>query len=156
MAINLAEELSEDAIITNAPATDWRDALSYAGKALVASGVTTAAYTAEMIAAVEELGPYIVIAPGLALAHSRPSPAVLRAGLSWVSLQTPIEFGHAANDPVSLVVGLAAPDHESHIEVMSALAGVLADGDRMKELTAAGTPARVRELLASYADADDA
>jgi PTS system ascorbate-specific IIA component len=152
MAINLADELSESAIITNAPATDWRSALTFAGEALVASGVTTAAYTAEMIAAVEELGPYIVIAPGLALAHSRPSPAVLRAGLSWVSLETPIEFGHAVNDPVSLVIGLAAPDHESHIEVMSALAGVLADDDRMKALAAADTPARVRGLLASYAD----
>lgn len=150
MVINLAEELSESAILTNVPARDWRDALSYAGQALVASGVTTGEYTSEMIAAVEELGPYIVIAPGLALAHSRPSPAVLRAGLSWVSLEHPVEFGHATNDPVSLVIGLAAPDHESHLQVMSALAGVLADEDRMNELAGADSPARVRELLDSY------
>lgn len=151
MAINLADELSESAILTNVPARDWREALSYAGEALVASGVTTEEYTSEMIAAVEELGPYIVIAPGLALAHSRPSPAVLRAGISWVSLEHPIEFGHATNDPVTLVVGLAAPDHDSHLRVMSALAGILADEGRMNELAGAESPARVRELLDSYA-----
>ena len=151
MGINLADELSENAILINAPASDWREALTYAGAALVASGVTTEEYTAEMITAVEELGPYIVISPGFALAHSRPSPAVLRAGLSWVSLERPIEFGHSTNDPVTLVVGLAAPDHDSHIEIMSALAEILADDDRMKELAGADTPSQLRTLLDSYA-----
>ncbi|GEK80007.1 PTS sugar transporter subunit IIA [Agrococcus baldri] len=151
--MNLADALPETAIRTLARAEDWQAAVRLAGDRLVASGVTSDAYTGEMLAAIDEHGPYIVIAPGFALAHSRPSPAVLRTGISWVSLAEPVPFGHAVNDPVRLVVGLAATDHDGHIEIMSALAGVLADESALEALLAADSPALVRELLARHAPA---
>ncbi|HEU4808481.1 MAG TPA: PTS sugar transporter subunit IIA, partial [Homoserinimonas sp.] len=148
------DELAEASIMTDATATDWRAAIALAGGALVAGGATTEAYTSEMIAAVEDLGPYIVVAPGLAIAHSRPSPAVLRAGLSWVGLQEPVEFGHPTNDPVSLIVGLAAPDHDGHISTMSALAAVLSDPDAFAQLKSAESAERVREILNRFSSTD--
>jgi PTS system ascorbate-specific IIA component len=151
VALNLAEALSS--IDTQAEAADWRAAIRLAGAGLVAGGATTDVYTDEMIAAVEKHGPYIVIAPGIALAHSRPSPAVLTGGLSWVSLASPVEFGNAANDPVTLVIGLAAVDHNAHLEVMSALAGVLSDSSAMERLNAATTPDDVRAVLGEVAAA---
>ena len=111
--------LPDGAFLLDVPATDWKDAIRLAGKGLVAAGFTTDAYTDQMIETVEKMGPYIVIAPGLALAHSRPSEAVLKTGLSWVRLSTPVKFGNKANDPVSLVIGLAGHDENEH---MSAIA----------------------------------
>ncbi|TDW31105.1 PTS sugar transporter subunit IIA [Cryobacterium psychrophilum] len=151
MAFNLTEALSS--IVTQANAADWRAAIRLAGDGLAASGATTETYTDEMIAAVEKHGPYIVIAPGVALAHSRPSPAVLTGGLSWVSLATPVEFGNAANDPVNLVIGLAAVDHDAHLQVMRALAGVLSNSSAMERLRAASTPDDVRAVLGDLAAA---
>ncbi|WP_104099164.1 PTS sugar transporter subunit IIA [Cryobacterium sp. M96] len=151
MALNLAEALAS--IETQAEAADWRTAIRLAGAGLVAGGATTDAYTDEMIAAVEKHGPYMVIAPGIALAHSRPSPAVLTGGLSWVSLATPVEFGNAANDPVTLVIGLAAKDHAAHLAVMQALAGVLSNSVAMKRLAVAGTADEVRAVLGELAAA---
>nr|WP_241428945.1 PTS sugar transporter subunit IIA [Agrococcus sp. ARC_14] len=142
--------MPEAAIGTLAHAEDWRAAVRLAGDRLVATGVTTDDYTEQMLAAIDEHGPYIVIAPGFALAHSRPSAAVLRTGISWLSLAEPVPFGHAVNDPVRLVVGLAAVDHDGHIEIMSALAAVLADDAVLAELLAADSPATVRELLAQH------
>mgnify|MGYP002377044785 CR=1 FL=1 len=133
-----------------AHANDWRHAVTIAGDALVASGSTTHAYTDAMIDAINELGPYIVIAPGLALAHARPSESVLHTGLSWVGLAEPVEFGHATNDPVTLVIGLAATDQEGHVGIMSSLAGVLADPDAMSRLAAATHVSEVRSLLGEY------
>jgi PTS system ascorbate-specific IIA component len=101
--------------------TSWRESFEVAGAGLVDSKRTVAAYTQEMIQAFEELGPYMVIAPGIALAHGRPSESVIETGLSLVTLSTPIEFGSESNDPVSLVIGLAATDHDSHIDLMAAL-----------------------------------
>jgi PTS system ascorbate-specific IIA component len=140
--------LPDEAVRLRVPATDWRDAVRYAGAALTAAGITQAAYTEEMIATVEQLGPYIVIAPGIALAHSRPSPSVNHAGISWVTLATPVEFGNADNDPVSLVVGLAAVDHDGHIDLMAALAETLADEIRLPKALAATTPEALRAALA--------
>lgn len=147
----LADSLPESAIRTKAVVNDWRAAIRAAGELLVSEGITTDAYTDEMIATVDELGPYIVIAPGFALAHSRPSPAVLRSGLSWLSLASPVEFGSAENDPVRLVVALAATDHDAHIQTMSLLAGALADEALLTRLLDADTAASVRTLLAEAA-----
>ncbi|WOQ17095.1 PTS sugar transporter subunit IIA [Raineyella sp. W15-4] len=148
MALDLSTALPDAAVKLGFPAADWRAAVIAAGDALVSSGATTDRYTQEMVAAIDRLGPYIVIAPGIAIAHARPSDAVLRSGLSWVRLEVPVAFGHAHNDPVGLVIGLAARDHEDHLEVMSALAGALADRGLSAALATADTPARVRELLA--------
>ncbi|GAB3521004.1 PTS sugar transporter subunit IIA [Arthrobacter monumenti] len=149
MALNLAEELSS--ITTNVTASDWMEAIRLAGSGLVAGGVATDDYTDQMIAAVEEHGPYIVIAPGVALAHARPSEAVLKEGLSWVSLASPIEFGHKANDPVSLVIGLAALNHTSHIELLKAIAAVLSNPAARRRLDAATSKEEVRSILTDLA-----
>jgi len=149
-AATLGRMLPDNAIAIAARADDWRDAVRAAGAALVASGATTDAYTDEMIATVEALGPYIVIAPGIALAHSRPSPAVLRAGMSLVTLARPVAFGHKANDPVSLVIGLAAPDAEGHVQALATLAEFLVDEDRRAAMLRATSPVSIRALIAEY------
>ncbi|MGO1544726.1 MAG: PTS sugar transporter subunit IIA [Gulosibacter sp.] len=135
------------AIQFNANASDWRAAIRISGDLLVSSGATTDEYTEAMVKTVEELGPYMVIAPGFALAHARPSEAVKQTGLSWVKLAEPVEFGSAANDPVDLVVGLAALDHDSHIQIMSKLAGVLANSEVLARLRASTDPEEIRAAL---------
>lgn len=142
--------LPDEAIIIGATVKDWRDAVRVAGRGLVASGATTDAYTDEMIATVESLGPYIVIAPGIALAHSRPSPAVRQLGLSLVTLDPPVPFGHPANDPVSLVIGLAAPEAEGHVNALATLAEFLTDEGRRSALLGAADPATVHALFAAW------
>lgn len=141
--------LPDSSFALDVPASDWHDAIRKAGDRLVASGFTTDAYTDQMIETVEKMGPYIVIAPGLALAHSRPSDAVLGTGLSWVRLSTPVEFGNKANDPVSLVIGLAGRDEQEHLQVMSAIAGALTNKEKTAKLAQAQTPEQVRSILES-------
>ena len=139
--------LPDSVFLLDVKAKEWRDAIRLAGRGLVAGGFTTDAYTDEMISTVEKLGPYIVIAPGLALAHSRPSAAVKATGLSWVRLCEPVAFGSKANDPVSLVIGLAGRDENEHVGVMSAIAGALVDPAKTAELKTAATPAEIRAIL---------
>lgn len=113
---------------------DWRQAITAAGQLLVAGDYTTEAYTQEMIHAVETLGPYIVVAPGLALAHSRPAPSVLKTGLSLVTLAEPVNFGSEENDPVDIVFGLCATDNQNHIQIISQLVQFLDDQSNIELL----------------------
>jgi ascorbate PTS system EIIA or EIIAB component len=145
--MSLSTWLPEGAIRIRAEASDWREAVRLSGEALTEAGAADPAYTDEMIRTIEELGPYIVIAPGFALAHSRPSPAVRRAGLSWITLREPVSFGSAKNDPVDVVVGLAALDHEGHLEMMSELARVVSDPERLAALRAARSEDEARGVL---------
>jgi PTS system ascorbate-specific IIA component len=126
---------------------DWRSAIRVAGDALIDSQAATADYTEQMIANVDGNGPYIVLAPGLAFAHARPSSAVLKTGMSWVRPARPVAFGHESNDPVTLVVALAATDSSSHTQAVTALARVLSDPATTEALQQAGSAATVLDLL---------
>ncbi len=143
----LDQALGEGSIRLKQNCLNWKESFQVAGSALVESKRTTEDYIQEMIQAFEELGPYMVIAPGIALAHGRPSDSVLETGLSLVTLSNPIEFGHSSNDPVSLVIGLAAVDHDSHVDLMSALAELLMSEDKVTLLLNATNESEVRSYL---------
>jgi PTS system ascorbate-specific IIA component len=72
-----------------------------------------------------ELGPYCVIAPGIALLHARPEDGVKKACLSLITLKKPVPFGHSTNDPVDVVFTLGARNKEDHIEALAELADYL-------------------------------
>lgn len=65
--------------------------------------------------------------------------------MSWVRLTAPVPFGHKTNDPVDLVVALAATDAGAHNTAMADLAKLLGNPDKRAALTVASTP---DELLA--------
>ncbi len=147
MSSVLEQALGQGSIKLQQSCVSWKETFELAGLGLVESSRTTSAYTNEMIQAFEELGPYMVIAPGIALAHGRPSEAVLATGLSLVTLSTPVVFGSIANDPVSLVIGLAAVDHDSHIDLMAALSELLMSEDTVNFLLKATNESQVRSYL---------
>ncbi|MEY4367225.1 MAG: hypothetical protein RLZ28_640 [Actinomycetota bacterium] len=121
MDVRLAAAFRPESVLLQRSASSWREAIALAGEGLVSAGVATDLYTQAMIDVVEENGPYIVIAPGFALAHARPSAEVLRWGMSLVTLAEPVEFGAGSNDPVSVVVGVAAQDKNQHVEALKLL-----------------------------------
>lgn len=120
-------------------ARDCRDAIQKAADVLIDKGSITQGYVDEMNAAFDELGPYFVLAPGMAFAHSRPSASVLKTALSMVTLKEPVRFGNEANDPVFLVCVIASTDAQEHVDQLKRIARFLADGDHVQMLKDART-----------------
>ncbi|WP_322806300.1 PTS sugar transporter subunit IIA [Thermanaerothrix sp.] len=137
-----------ETIALRVPATDWEEAVRAAGRLLVASGAAEPRYIDGMIRTVRELGPYIVIAPGIALPHARPEEGALREGYALVTLAQPINFGNPDNDPVQVVIAFCAPDASTHLESLRALAERLGQPDFVPRLLAAQTPQEVLSWLA--------
>ena len=117
----MEEFVSRNKIAANIEAADYEDAIRKAGKLLVESGDIKEGYIEAMIASVKELGPYMVIAKGFALAHAAPSEDVLNDSLSLINLKEGVNFG-SHNDPVKVVMCLACKDKESHMEGISKVA----------------------------------
>ena len=136
-----------DAIDVGLHVPDWRAAIGAAGAALERSGATSPGYTERMVAVIEEFGAYVVIAPGLALAHARPGPDVLTEGLSVVTLAEAVPFGHPHNDPVNVILGLAVTTGDEHVHFVAELANVFNDSSIIPALAAAPDAASVRSLL---------
>ena len=116
--------------------------------ALSAAGIAKPSYADEMIRMIDEHGPYVVIAPGLALAHARPGPEVQKDGIAVVTLATPIDFGHPYNDPVSVVLALAVGASDAHVALVAELANLFNDSSVIADLAAATSVEEVQRLFA--------
>ncbi|OII27767.1 PTS sugar transporter subunit IIA [Frigoribacterium sp. MCBA15_019] len=139
--------LPDEAVVIGARVADWREAVRVAGHALVDSGAALEGYGDEMVRMIDEHGPYVVIAPGLVLAHARPGDDVVRDGLAVVTLAEPVPFGHPHNDPVSVVLGLAIVTVGGHLESIADLANVFNEASVIPALAAATSVDEVRRLM---------
>lgn len=139
--------LVAEAIEIGATVSDWRSAVRLAGDVLTRSGAAKPGYAHEMVRMIEQHGPYVVIAPGLALAHARPGPEVIADGLAIVTLAEPVNFGHPHNDPVHVVLGLAIASADAHLAAVAQLANVFNDSNAIEALTQATTVAEVQTIM---------
>jgi PTS system ascorbate-specific IIA component len=139
--------LPAEAIALGVEVDDWQGAVRAAGAALTAAGIAKPSYADEMIRMIEQHGPYVVIAPGLALAHARPGPEVLRDGIAVVTLATPTNFGHPYNDPVSVVLALAVGASDAHVTLVAELANLFNDSSAIPELAAATSVEDVQRVF---------
>lgn len=139
----LGDYLRPDMIRLGVHAANWEEAVRAAGQLLVDADVCEPRYIQAMIDAVHELGPYMVLAPGLALAHARPEDGVKSIGLSLVTLDPPVPFGSEENDPVSLLIAFGAVDKERHLGLLQELALLLEDEARRQKLAQATSVAEV-------------
>ena len=123
----LQDLLSEDNVSFHYPAETWEDVIRHGGQLMVDAGFTDPTYTEAMIDVVRDMGPYIVLAPGLAMPHARPEMGAKQVGTALVTLEKPIDFGSPENDPVSVAVFLCAPNKEEHIQLLTDIATLFED-----------------------------
>ena len=123
----LQDLLSEDNVSFHYPAETWEDVIRHGGQLMVDAGFTEPTYTEAMIDVVRDMGPYIVLAPGLAMPHARPEMGTKQVGTALVTLEKPIDFGSPENDPVSVAVFLCAPNKEEHIQLLTDIATLFED-----------------------------
>lgn len=130
----IQEVLTKDTVMVHVDAADWETAVRIAGGLLLEQGAVEPRYIDHMVRIVKEIGPYIVLIRGVALAHARPEHGVKKIGLSLITLKEPICFGCEENDPVSLVFALSAVDNISHLELIREMARIFDNEEGMRQL----------------------
>jgi ascorbate PTS system EIIA or EIIAB component len=120
--------IANNSIKLQAEASDWRSAVKIGTDMLIASGAIKAEYHQAIISSVEELGPYICIAPNLALPHARPENGVNRTAFALVTLATPVYFD-GEDEPVDVLITLAGSTSDEHMEGLMEVTAVLDDDE---------------------------
>lgn len=143
----LKEIITEENIELNVSAKNWEEAIQKGGQLLMNTGCIEQEYIQGMINGVKEFGPYIVIAPNIAMPHAKPEMGAKKIGFSLLTLKEPIEFGNPQNDPVDVVICLSAVDHSTHLEALSDLVNYLSDPDFLPTLRKARTTDEVVDYL---------
>lgn len=124
--------LEEKGILLDVIAKDWQVAIRICGEILVKTGKVEASYVDAMISNIHELGPYILIAPGVAMPHARPEDGVIKEGISVVVLKEEVAF--APGREFKVLIGLAALNSESHIYILQKIAEVISEADTLERL----------------------
>ena len=145
--LSLSELLPPERIKLEVRVDTWQEAIREAGELLLEGSAVTEEYIQAMIKVAEELGPYIVIAPGIALPHAAKEAGAKKTALSLVKLVEPINFGNPDNDPVRLVFGLAAVDKKVHMLALQALAELFLSSDLVDQLFKAESIDSILEIF---------
>ena len=128
-------------------ASNYSEAIGAAGDLLAAAGHVSSAYVQAMTRVVDELGPYMVLVEGFALAHAEPGELVYKNSISLVVLDKSVDFG--SGKMVKAVFAMAAKDHDSHIEALGELATLLSDEDLRNEVLNASDSQQIGARLSS-------
>jgi ascorbate PTS system EIIA or EIIAB component len=125
----------------------FSEAITEAADLLVLAGFATGDYPQRVRENFEKLGPYFVVAPGIAIAHAGPGADVLMPGMSLIKLEQPVVSGSTANDPVSLVFCLCTPDANQHIEALGEFSILMSDPAVINSLLKASAESVILEIL---------
>lgn len=150
MAIELDDVVQPDSVELGVEVGDWREAVRRSGALLVRSGAAEERYIDAMVRTVDEMGPYAVLAPGIAIPHARPEDGAVDVGIGVLTLSTPVEFGAGDNDPVDLVFPFCTPDSKKHTAALQALANFLEEEENVERLREASTTDEVIQLLKEH------
>lgn len=128
-------------------AADWKEAIRQVGKLHEAAGTATSEYAEAMIAGVEKFGPYIVLTPNVAVPHAQTAAGVKRTGVVVATLETPVNFGSPANDPVDILISFAAFDKAEHMKTIQSLPKLLGDQELLTQARNATTSEELAKLF---------
>jgi mannitol/fructose-specific phosphotransferase system IIA component (Ntr-type) len=139
--------ISEEKVALRVRVNGWEEAIRAAGRMLLDCAAVEERYIEAMVETAKELGPYIVIAPGVAIPHARPEDGAKDVCFVALQLEPPVDFGNPDNDPVQLVIAFSSPDATAHVKMLATLARVIGQEDFLERVTKAQTPGDLVSIL---------
>jgi len=131
-------------------AKDWRDAIALSCQPLIENGSIEPRYVEAIYRSHEAIGPYYVVGPGIAMPHARPEEGANKLSLALTVIPSGVNFDADENDPVKLLIVLAATDSTSHIEIISQLAQLFDNEQDTQALLQATTVPEILSVIARY------
>ncbi|ARO18663.1 hypothetical protein B2J90_14750 [Bacillus tropicus] len=106
----------------------------------------------DTLANVEKLGPYIVIAPKIAIPHARPEAGVKKLGMSLLQLKESVLFSEKQEHAANLIIVLAAIDNETHLKALAQLSEMLSDPKNVEMLIHSNSIDEMLKMIAKYSN----
>lgn len=146
----LTDLLPEQAISLDVECSDWKDAIRKSAQYLLDQRAVNENYVEEMIANVQQNGPYIVVAPGFALPHEALNAGARKVGMSLIRLKHPVPFGKEGMDPIEWVCCLSAINKETHLKAMFQLVNLFHNQTFRKIIRESTTGEAVFKIIKQY------
>ena len=146
----LSKLLTEQRIAIVDNVSDWEAAIDLVCKPLIESGDIRNEYIDAIKKSTLELGPYYVLAPMIAMPHARPEEGVVNNSLSLLVVRNGVEFHSKENDPVKVLLLLAAKDSNQHIELITSISEFFCSEDDVLDVSNALVKQEIIEILKKF------
>ena len=136
--MNLLDSLKENnSVMLQQEANSWEEAIKVCMAPLVANNI---------IERTKDLGPFYILAPGLAMPHERPEMGVNKNSFSLVTLKKPVSFPDGQE--VDILIGLAAENAEVHTgEAIPQIVMLFDDEEIFTKIREAKVPEDIYKLI---------
>lgn len=124
----------------------WQDCVRAACQPLLTEGVITEEYIDAIIRNVTEYGPYIVIAPDIAIPHAQQGLGVNATAISFMRTAEPVHFSDSPEHDARLFFVLASVDNDAHLKNLQAMVEAVSDQEQVDIMLAATCAADLAQL----------
>lgn len=126
----------------------WEEAVRAAAAPLLRDGAIEAVYIQSMIDCINQYGPYIVIAPNIAMPHAQGGgEGVLDTGISFMKVERPVHFSESSEHDARILFVLASVDNEAHLNLLQALVEAISDEEFVDQLLGIENIDDLRKLI---------
>jgi len=148
----LRKLLDENLIVFHKEFNSWEDAIKAGAQPLIDTNKITSEYTEAMINSVNEFGPYIVLAPNLAMPHATIGAAgVLDTATSLMVVEEAVSF--AEGDPskdAKLFITICASDEAKHMDNIMAVSTLFSNQALVDDLIESRSVEDIENLIEKY------
>jgi len=146
----LTSILPKSRIILTETISDWREAINISLQPLLDDGCVDHSYKEAIFKMHKKIGPYYVLGPGIALLHARPEDGVHQLSLGMTIVKNGVSFGSPDNDPVHLIITLAATDKNSHVDIIAGVSALFLNEEDISELIKSDNVDDVYSIIKKY------
>ncbi|KEQ17619.1 PTS sugar transporter subunit IIA [Endozoicomonas numazuensis] len=146
----LSQLLVKDRIAVLESVNDWQHAIDLVCEPLINDGSISEFYKEAIFRSTEELGPYYVVAPKIAMPHARPDEGAIKNALSLLIVKDGVSFKSSENDPVHLVLLLSAADSNQHIELITSISEFFCHEGDVEKVIASSSVQDIIEIIKNY------
>lgn len=147
---NLCELITPETITLHTAVSSWEEAIRLGSQPLLRNESVNPGYVDAMIKQYDMTDPYIIIGPNLAIPHASPEDGVNEVAMSLLRLEKGVEF--AENQPVNIVVVIAAVDKQQHLRALLQLTKLVGNKEDIQSIINAQSAEKIHEILSKYSE----
>lgn len=148
--IGIENLINSETIKLHVECKNWRQAIKAGADILKDKKFVKEEYAESIIRTIENLGPYMVIAPGVILSHGKPQCGVLVQSISLAVLKNGVNFNDDFKTDVRLIITLAALNKENSGKILSQIMGLVSNKEDINKILNASTKKEVLEIIKKY------
>ncbi|MGO5358167.1 PTS sugar transporter subunit IIA [Anaerofustis sp. LCP19S3_F7] len=148
--LNLSDIIPPSFIRMNEYCKTWQEAIEKGTMILEDKKYITADYKKAIIKIIEEMGPQMLIVPGIVLAHLAPGEYCKKLGFSITTLKRGVIFGYPKHDPVKIIITLSLIDENKYKKPLLQLFNLLQNQQSRNVLINAKTKNEILDIIKHY------